>query len=135
MGSTKYITSMGELSRKDHSLCFKNNHKNVYLPIENIKEIYCMNEISINIKLLDFISSKNIVIHFLNYYGYYSGTFYPKVQYRSGKLLIKEVEAYSSEKRIVIAKKIVCAIAVNIDEVLYHYYKHSHKEVKKRLIG
>lgn len=130
MGSTKYITSKGELSRKDNSLCFRKNNKNIYLPIENIKEIYCMNEISINTKLLDYISSKNIVIHIFNYYGYYSGTFYPREQYKSGKLLIKEVEAYTSSKRIAIAKKIVYAIAVNITEVLYHYYKHDHKEVK-----
>ena len=64
MGKTKYITSMGELSRKDNSLCFRKNGKNVYLPIENISEIYCMNEISINTKLLDFLSQNNIIIHF-----------------------------------------------------------------------
>lgn len=133
MGSTKYITSMGELSRKDNSLCFRKNNKNIYLPIENIKEIYCMNEISINTKLLDYISSKNIVIHFFNYYGFYSGTFYPREQYNSGRLLVKEVDAYHSEKRIVIARKIVKAIAVNIDEVLYHYYKHNNKEVKNTI--
>ena len=39
MGSTKYITSMGELSRKDNSLCFRKNEKNIYIPIENTKEI------------------------------------------------------------------------------------------------
>ena len=86
MGSTKYITSKGKLSRKDNSLCFRKNNKNIYLPIENIKEIYYMNEILINTKLLDYISSKNIVIHIFNYYGYYSGTFYPREQYKSGKL-------------------------------------------------
>lgn len=131
MGKTKYITSMGELSRKDNSLCFRKNGKNVYLPIENISEIYCMNEISINTKLLDYLSTKHIVVHFFNYYGNYSGTFYPKDQYRSGRLLIKEVESYNSVKRLIIAKKIVAAIAKNIDQVLYHYYKHDHKEVKK----
>lgn len=134
MGSTKYITSMGELSRKDNSLCFRKSNKNIYLPVENIKEIYCMNEISINTKLLDYISNKNIVIHIFNYYGYYSGTFYPREQYKSGKLLIKEVEAYTSSKRINIAKKIVYAIAVNINEVLYHYYKHNRKEVKVTIV-
>ncbi len=133
MGSTKYITSMGELTRKDNSICFRKNQKNIYLPIENIKEIYCMNEISINTKLLDYISSKNIVIHFFNYYGFYSGTFYPREQYSSGKLLVKEVEAYNCGKRVIIAQKIVKAIAVNIDEVLYHYYKHNNKEVKKTI--
>lgn len=90
-----------------------------------------MNEVSINTKLLDYLSTKHIVIHFFNYYGNYSGTFYPKDQYKSGRLLIKEVECYNSMKRIVIAKKIVIAIAKNLDYVLYHYYKHGRKEVKK----
>lgn len=48
MGSTRYITSMGELSRKDNSLCYRKNGKNIYIPVENTKEIYCMNEISMN---------------------------------------------------------------------------------------
>ena len=39
MGKKKYITSMGELSRKDNSLCFRKNNKNIYLPIENINEM------------------------------------------------------------------------------------------------
>ena len=47
MGSTRYITSMGELTRKDNSLCFRKDGKNVYIPIENTKEIYCLNEVTI----------------------------------------------------------------------------------------
>ena len=30
MGSTRYIMSIGELSRKDNSICFRKNGKNVY---------------------------------------------------------------------------------------------------------
>ena len=129
MGSTKYITSMGELSRKDNSLCFRKNGKNIYIPIENTKEIYCLNEISLNSKLLDFLGRNNIIVHFFNYYGGYSGSFYPKNQYNSGKLLVKQVEKYKNN-RIDIAKAIVKGIGANIDEVLYHYYKHGKSEVK-----
>lgn len=128
MGSTRYITSMGELSRKDNSLCFRKNGKNVYIPIENTKEIYCLNEVSINTKLLDFLSSNNIVVHFFNYFEGYSGTFYPKNQYNSGKLLVKQVECYNT-KRLEVAKAIVKGIGNNIREVLYHYYRHDKKEV------
>ena len=39
MGSTRYIMSPGELTRKDNSLCFRKDGKNVYIPIENTKEI------------------------------------------------------------------------------------------------
>ena len=130
MGSTKYITSMGELSRKDNSLCFRKNGKNIYIPIENTKEIYCLNEISLNSKLLDFFGKNNIVVHFFNYYGGYSGSFYPRNQYNSGKLLVKQVEKFK-DNRIKIAKAIVKGIGANIDEVLYHYYKHGKSEVKE----
>lgn len=129
MGSTKYIMSMGELTRKDNSLCFRKDGKNVYIPIENTKEIYCLNEVSINTKLLDFLSQNHVVVHFFNYYEGYSGTFYPKDQYQSGKLLIKQVEKYKTSKEC-IAKAIVKGIGKNMAEVLYHYYKHNKKGVK-----
>ena len=132
MGSTRYITSMGELTRKDNSLCFRKDGKNIYIPIENTKEIYCLNEVSLNTKLLDFLSQNHVMIHFFNYYGGYSGTFYPKDQYMSGKLLIRQVEAFQNN-RLDIAKAIVKGIGENIYEVLYHYYKHDKKEVKGTL--
>lgn len=132
MGSTKYITSIGELKRKENSLCFRKNKKNIYLPVENIKEIYCLNEISLNTKLLDFLSSKNIIVHFFNYYQGYSGSFYPKEKYISGKLLIKQVNTFENNREV-IAKAIVNGIGKNIYEVLYHYYKHDKKEVKNTL--
>ena len=109
MGSTKYIMSPGELTRKDNSLCFRKNGKNVYIPIENTKEIYCLSEVTVNTKLLDFLSQNHVVIHFFNYYEGYSGTFYPRNQYNSGKLLVKQVETFSNS-RIVIAKAIVKGI-------------------------
>ncbi|KHD15325.1 type I-B CRISPR-associated endonuclease Cas1b, partial [Clostridium butyricum] len=58
-----------------------------------------------------------------------SGTFYPRNQYNSGKLIVKQVEKYSTE-RMVIAKAIVRGIGINIREVLYHYYKHNKTEIK-----
>ncbi len=132
MGSTRYITSMGELTRKDNSLCFRKDGKNVYIPVENTKEIYCLNEVSINTKLLDFLSQNNIIVHFFNYYEGYSGTYYPKNKYNSGRLLVKQVNKFESN-RLNIAKAIVTGIGINIKEVLYHYYKHNKKEVKETI--
>ncbi|BDR67263.1 CRISPR-associated endonuclease Cas1 2 [Clostridium tetani] len=132
MGSTRYITSVGELKRKDNSLCFRKNNKNVYIPVENTKEIYCMSEVNINSKLLDFLSQNNIIMHFFNYYEGYSGTFYSREHYNSGKLLVKQVETYEN-RRLEVAKSIVEAIGDNIYELLYHYYKHDKKEVKETL--
>lgn len=132
MGSTRYITSMGELTRKDNSLCFRKEGKNVYIPIENTKEIYCLNEVSINTKLLDFLSRNHVIVHFFNYHEGYSGTFYPREQYMSGRLLVKQVETFQNY-RLDIARSIVKGIGENIYEVLYHYYKHDKKEVIETL--
>ena len=128
MGNTRYIMSMGTLSRKDNSLCFRKGDKNIYLPVENTKEIYCFGEVSLNSKLLDFLSQNHIVVHFFNYYEGYSGTFYPKEQYLSGKLLIKQVKAFETS-RMVIARSIVKGIGINMYYVLEHYSKHGVKEV------
>ena len=126
---TRYIFSMGELRRKDNSIAFKNEKGNFYIPIEDTKELYCLNEVSFNTKFLDFIAKAGICVHFFNYHGNYSGSFYPKESLISGDLTIKQSFAYV-ENRLVIAKAIVQGIADNIHELLYHYYRHGKKDLK-----
>jgi len=126
---TRYIFSIGELKRKDNSIAFKNEKGTVYLPIEDTREIYCMNEVSFNTKFLDFISKAGITFHFFNYHGNYSGSYYPKEALISGNLTIKQSYAYI-ENRLFIAKAIVQGIADNIHELLYHYYRHGKKDLK-----
>ena len=124
--------SMGELTRKDNSLCYRKDGKNIYIPIENTREIYCLNEVSINTKLLDFLARNHIIVHFFNYYEGYTGTFYPYNQYNSGRLLLKQTDAYQNF-RLSIAGAFVQGILENLAEVLYHYYKHDKKEVKNTI--
>lgn len=126
---TRYIFSMGELKRKDNSIAFINEKGNFYIPVEDTKELYCLNEVSFNSKFLDFIAKAGITVHFFNYNGHYSGSFYPKEQLISGDLTVRQSQAYIDD-RIKIAKAIVHAIADNIHELLYHYYRHGKKELK-----
>ena len=120
---------MGELKRKDNSIAFKNKNGWVYLPVEGVREIYFFNEVSLNSKFLDFVAKAGITLHFFNYYGQYSGTFYPKEHLISGNLTVRQSLAYK-EKRLEVAKSIVRAIAKNIYEILYHYYRHGSSELK-----
>jgi len=128
-GRAKYIFSAGELSRKDFSIVFRNEKGNNYIPIKDTREIYCFAEVSLNTKLLDVIAKAGIIIHFFNYYGYYSGSFYPKDYLISGDLALRQAAAFT-ENRLKIAKSIVRAIGGNIYEVLYHYFRHDIKELK-----
>ncbi len=129
---TRYIFSMGELKRKDNSIMFKNEKGNFYIPVKDTRELYCLNEVSFNTKFLDFISKAGITLHLFNYHGHYSGTFYPKEQLISGSLTIKQSQAYLNYREM-IASAIVDAIAQNIHELLYHYYRHGKKELKSYL--
>jgi len=123
---------MGELKRKDNSIAFSNEKGHFYIPIEDTRELYCLNEVSFNTKFLDFVSRARITMHLFNYHGNYSGTFYPKDSYISGDLTIKQSYAFV-ENRQSIAKNIVLAISKNIYEVLYHYFRHGTKELKPYL--
>ena len=87
-----------------------------------------MNEVSINSKAAGFSEAEITLLYiFFNYYGGYSGTFYPKDQYMSGRSLLKQVET-CKERRMEVAKAIVLGIGKNMQEVLYHYYKHDKKK-------
>ncbi|MDR3178077.1 MAG: type I-B CRISPR-associated endonuclease Cas1b [Campylobacteraceae bacterium] len=132
MGHTRYIFSMGELQRKDNSIAFINKNERRYLPIAETRELYCFNEVSFNTKFLDFISKAGITMHIFNYNGGYSGTFYPKEYLINGVLTVKQSLCFV-ENRMTIARSIVNAIAKNIHEVLYHYYRHDKKELKEYL--
>ncbi|WP_303865041.1 type I-B CRISPR-associated endonuclease Cas1b [Alkalibaculum bacchi] len=126
---TRYIFSKGDLMQKDLSIVFKNEKGNNYLPIKDIRELYCMNDITLTTKFLSLLSKARIVVHFFDYYGHYVGTFYPKENLLSGKLLLKQAEKYNSD-RLYIAKAIVLGISKNIHSLLYHYYRHDKKELK-----
>lgn len=129
---SRYIFAMGELKRKDNSIAFSNEKGNFYIPIEDVREFYCMNEVSFNTKFLDFIAKAGITLHLFNYHGNYSGTFYPKEQLISGDLSIKQSLCFI-EHRLKIAKAIVLGISENIHEVLYHYFRHDKKDLKETL--
>lgn len=128
----RYIFSTGELTRRDFSIQFKNAKGNNYLPIKDTKELYCFNDISISTKLLDALGKTGITVHFFDYYGHYTGSFYPKEYLINGEVTVKQAKAYL-EKRNEIAKSIVSGIAKNIHSVLYHYYRHDRKELKEYL--
>lgn len=51
-----------------------------------------MTEFDFNTTLLGFLSQYGIRVHFFNYYGFYTGTYYSKEELVSGKLLVKQVE-------------------------------------------
>ncbi len=123
MKKTIYIFSNGMLKRKQNTLYFETAEgKRKYVPVENTGEMMIFGEVTINKKLLDFLSQQEIILHFFNYYGYYSGSFYPREHYNSGYMILKQSEFYLNEgRRIKLAKKFVEGAVSNIKRVLSYY--------------
>lgn len=123
MGETFYILKDGDLKRKDNNVVITNldgEEKN--LKAEVTDEVYLFGEVSLNTKLLNFISQKGIILHVFNYYGFYSGSYYPRETNISGYLLVQQVKAYDNEeKRLNIAKEILKAASFNIYRNLRYY--------------
>lgn len=126
---TMLLYSDGEISRKDNTIMFDTGEKKRYLPVHEVDEIMVFGEVSMNKRFLEFCSQHHTVLHFFNYYGYYTGSFYPREHYSSGHMLIKQVEHYTDpDKRMVLAKAFVKGAVQNIKQVL-KYYQYRGKPV------
>lgn len=123
MKQSYYLYKSGRMQRKDNTIeiVYKDNTKRS-IPIERIDDIYVMTEFDFNTSLINYLSQFGISVHFFNYYGFYSGTYYPKENLVSGKLLVKQVESYTNkEKRLYIAKAFIEAASYNIYRNLTYY--------------
>ncbi|MEG0135072.1 MAG: type I-B CRISPR-associated endonuclease Cas1b [Cetobacterium sp.] len=123
MSESYYLFSNGDLKRKDNVLRMTNSEgKFKDLKIEMSRDIYLFGEVSLNTKCLNYMGQLNIPMHLFNYYGYYTGSFYPKEVNVSGKLLIKQVSFYTDEeKRLELAKEFIRGAAHNIFRNLRYY--------------
>jgi CRISPR-associated protein Cas1 len=100
-----------------------------FIPVESIDSIYCFGEHRFNTKFLNFLSQNHIPLHIFNYYGFYSGTFYPRETQVSGKLLISQVQHYlEEEKRLNIAKEFIKGSLHNMIKNL-EYYNNREKDL------
>lgn len=123
LGETFYIFKDGNLRRKDNNVIiedFDGNKKN--LKAEVTDEIYLFGEISLNTKLLNFLSQKGIILHVFNYYGFYSGSYCPRKANVSGHLVVEQAGCYLDyDRRLHLAKEILKAASFNIYRNLRYY--------------
>ena len=123
MKKTVYIFSNGEIKRKQNTIYFETEDgKRKYVPIESVSEIMIFGEVSLNKKLLEYLTQKEIIIHFFNYHNYYVGSYYPREHYNSGLVILKQAENYlDPDKRLLLAKKFVEGSIKNMLKVVSYY--------------
>ncbi|WP_027308652.1 type I-B CRISPR-associated endonuclease Cas1b [Caloramator sp. ALD01] len=127
-----YIMNSGRLKRKDNTLYFENEQGSKAIPVNDVESVLIYGEVDINTKALNFLSQNNIMAHIFNYYGYYSGTFYPREKYNSGYLIIQQAKHnIDNEKRCYIAREILYSASYNIVKNIKHY---EDKDIKLKEI-
>lgn len=119
MGRTYYIFSSGEFHRHENTLCLETDKGKRFIPISEVEQIFLMGENTFNTRLINFLSQNNIILHFFNHYGFYTGSFYPREENVSGNLITKQVEHFLDfNKRIYLAKSFVESAIHNLHRLL-----------------
>ncbi|MFT8607222.1 type I-B CRISPR-associated endonuclease Cas1b [Liquorilactobacillus ghanensis] len=122
-----YLFSSGKLFRKDNVVRLqRDDGKYKDLKVEVMRDLYLFGEVETNTKCLNYLSQLKIPVHFFNYYGYYTGSFYPREQNVSGILLINQVNGYQNvAKRLKLAQKFVLGAAENCLRNLKYYQRRN----------
>lgn len=119
MGKDYYIFSNGRMKRHENTLYFINeDQERKPIPIEQTEQLHVFGEVDLNTKMLNYAAQYGIPIQFYNYYGFYSGTFYPKKKLVSGMVNVSQgIHYYFLDKRLFIAKEF-------IDSAVHHMLRN-----------
>ncbi|CAB1127580.1 CRISPR-associated endonuclease Cas1 2 [Candidatus Hydrogenisulfobacillus filiaventi] len=133
MERTIHIFSSGVLRRHGDTIAFEGKDGTRYLPVEAVAEIMVHGEVDLNKRFLEFLSEKEIPLHYFNHFGNYMGTFYPHEHYNSGFMILKQAEYYlDPEKRLQLARRFVSGASRNLLRVL-RYYRSRGKDLDARI--
>lgn len=140
MKKTYYLFNPGILERKDNTLKFipceesgqipDSNASSRYLPVEDIEEFYVFGSLKANSALFNFLGQKDISMHFFDYYENYTGSFMPRDNFLSGKMILAQSSYYINKRnRLTIAKKFIEGAAYNMTKNLQYYGRRGRETV------
>lgn len=133
MGRDYYIFSNGRIKRKDNTVYFiTSENTKRSLPIEQVDKIHIYGEVDLNTKILNYLAQYGLMLNFYNYYGYYSGTYYPRKKNVSGFLLVNQAKNYSyDDKRLYLAKCFIDSAVHHIIRNLRKYKENTQEYIEK----
>lgn len=134
MKKTFYVFSSGTFQRRENTLYFETQQgERRFIPVEDTAEIIVLGEVDLNKRFLEFLAEKEIILHYFSYYGYYMGSFYPREHLNSGYMILKQAEHYlDSQKRLIIARRLVEGATKNILRVL-KYYEGRGRDLEEKI--
>ncbi|MCX6378657.1 MAG: CRISPR-associated endonuclease Cas1 [Armatimonadetes bacterium] len=125
MAKNYYLINNGRIRRDNNTLTIESaDGQKRPIPVEDVDTLYFYGEVDLNTRLLNFLSQKKIVAHVFNYYGFYSGSYYPREYLNSGYLLVRQVRHYEDPaQRLFLAQELVRGAAHSLVRNLAYYSK------------
>ncbi|MCT6942537.1 MAG: type I-B CRISPR-associated endonuclease Cas1b [Metasolibacillus sp.] len=104
-----FMFSNGLVKRKDNTIYLEaGDGRKRPVPVEQLENLHLFGETNLNSSFLNYMGQKEVLVHFYNYYGFYTGSFIPREQKISGAVTVRQSECYlNGEKRLFLAKAFV----------------------------
>ncbi len=130
-----YIFSNGELKRQENTLWLIGEDGKKAVPVETVDDLNVFGEVTLNKRLLEFLTKCHIPIHFFNHYDYYIGSYYPREHLNSGLLTLQQASCYLDlSRRLDLARRFVDGAMSNMLKAL-GYYARRGKKIEEQASG
>jgi CRISPR-associated protein Cas1 len=154
-----YLFNAGYLKRKENSLYLKRDEEaeekilgagyelpldtevvnkrlpqDTHIPIETVDSLFCFGETVFSTRIFRFLGKKNIPVHFFDYYGNYTGMFYPREEIINGLVVMQQARHYlDPDKRLELARQFVMGALANADKTLGYYERQGKNMTAQRI--
>ena len=125
MKRSVYLSQPGVLKCLGDALCFNSADGNSeWIPLDDAREILIYGDVAFDKPLLDCCTDNRIILHFFDRYGYYSGSYYPRLHHNSAFVTLKQAEHHMDyDKRLAIALSLARGAVGNILHVLQYHHE------------
>jgi CRISPR-associated protein Cas1 len=116
---TYWLTTACRIARKDNTLVIDRGADSRVLPIEDVRDLIAAAPVEVNTSLISLLNHHRIDIHFLNYYGDYTGSLLGADTSTSGTTVAAQVRlADDPTTSLPIARALVDAAGFNVRRVI-----------------
>lgn len=117
-----YIFNSGELKKKDFNIVLITENESKIIPINTVSNIFIYSKIKMNSDLINYVGTKNISIHFFNYYGKYTNSLFAIDSKSNGNVHLKQAKYYIDyNERLYLAKQFILGSTWHIYKNLSEY--------------
>lgn len=119
---TLFITKDARLARRENTLTVTVEGAKRFFPIEKVRHIVMLGEGRFNSKLLCLCGANGVRLSVFDYYGYFKGSFEPKPQSPSGRVICEQARCVLDDPtRLSVAREIVRGAWHNMRANLAYY--------------